>query len=377
MGKLKLLIVDDEPGIRSGIIRILKNYRVDYPFLNEEFRFEILEAETAEIGLELIKSEEPDIVLLDNKLPGMSGIELLEQIRNEAIDVYVMMITSFASLNLAIRATKNGAYNFIPKPFTPIELRTAISEITKHLFLKRVTSQMQDSGKEVRFQFLSILSHELKSPLNAIEGYLHLMDDKQLGTDLNDYSEMIDRSLIRIKGMRTLIMDLLDLTKLNSENKPQNIVSLNLKDIAQTSIDTMEPMAIQNNISIHLDSDLETNIKADAEEMEIVFNNLISNAVKYNKKSGSVLVHLSQTGDHFVISVKDTGIGMEKEDIKKLFHDFTRIRNEQTKGITGTGLGLSILKKMIDQYNGRIKVNSKVGEGTEFIVEIPYRHLDV
>ncbi len=370
MSVLKLLIVDDEPGIRSGITRILRNYRVDYPFLNEDFKFEIFEAETGEIGLEVIKDKKPDIVLLDNKLPGISGIELLEIIRKDHLDVYVMMITSFASLDLAVRATKNGAYNFIPKPFTPNDLKTAINELAKHLFLKRVTKKMQESGKEVRFQFLSILSHELKSPLNAIDGYLKLMKDRQLGDNLEDYSEMIERSMIRIKGMRSLIMDLLDLTKIESGKKVQQIESVDLKEIAQMAINTMEPMAIQQNIKLILDSKLESNIQADIDEIEIIFNNLISNAVKYNKENGTVRISLTQNANEYKISVKDTGIGMKQEDVDKLFHEFTRIRNEKTKHISGSGLGLSILKKMIDKYNGKVEVNSVWGEGTEFIVSL-------
>ena len=370
MSVLKLLIIDDEVGIRSGITRILKNYKVDYPFLNEDFTFHLLEAETAELGLKIIRSERPDIVLLDNKLPGMSGIELLEIIRKEHIDVYVMMITSYASLDLAVRATRNGAYNFMPKPFTPNELKTAINDISKHLFLKRVTQKMQESGKEVRFQFLSVLSHELKSPLNAIDGYLRLMNDKQLGNNLDDYNEMIERSMIRVKGMRNLIIDLLDLTKLESGKKIQKVESLNLKDIAKMSINTMEPMAIQQNITILLESELQTYIQADADDLEIIFNNLISNAVKYNDENGSVSVNLRQQAERFVITVKDTGIGMEQKDVDKLFNEFTRIRNEKTKHISGSGLGLSILKKMVDKYNGTIEVNSKWGEGTEFIVTI-------
>ncbi len=370
MSTLKLLIVDDEPGIRSGITRILRNYRVDYPFLNEDFTFNILEAETAEIGLDLIKSEKPDIVLLDNKLPGMSGIELLEIIRKEHFDVYVMMITSFASLDLAVRATKNGAYNFIPKPFTPNELKTAINDISKHLFLKRVTRKMQETGKEVRFQFLSVLSHELKSPLNAIDGYLKLMKDKQLGNNLDDYSEMIERSMIRVKGMRNLILDLLDLTKLESGKKIQHIESVNLREIAQIAINTMEPMAIQQNIKIFLESNVQTNIQADADELEIIFNNLISNAVKYNCENGSVFINLLQEGNTFIIKVKDTGIGMEASDVEKLFHEFTRIRNDKTKHISGSGLGLSILQKMVNKYNGEITVNSVWNKGTEFVVSL-------
>ena len=138
MELLNLLVVDDEPGIRSGIDRILKNFKVSYPFFDDDFSFNIIEAETGEYAKELLEKGNIDIVLLDNNLPGIQGIEVLEYINNRHFDTVVMMITSYASLELAVRATTNGAYNFVPKPFTPQELKSAIENITKHLFLKRI-----------------------------------------------------------------------------------------------------------------------------------------------------------------------------------------------------------------------------------------------
>ena len=129
-------------------------------------------------------------------------------------------------------------------------------------------------------------------------------------------------------------------------------------------------MAIQQNISYVLISELESNIQADADDIEIIFNNLISNAVKYNKENGTVIISLTQNANEYKISVKDTGIGMEQEDVDKLFHEFTRIRNEKTKHISGSGLGLSILEKMVRKYNGKVEVNSVWGEGSEFVVSI-------
>jgi DNA-binding NtrC family response regulator len=126
MSKLKLLIVDDEPGIRSGVERVLRNFTVGYPFMEEDFSFEILEAETGEKAIEIIDSMPIDIILLDNKLPGIHGIEVLEYIKSKEYDISVMMITSYASLELAVKATNQGAFNFVPKPFTPQELKTSI-----------------------------------------------------------------------------------------------------------------------------------------------------------------------------------------------------------------------------------------------------------
>ncbi len=371
MSTLKLLVVDDEPGIRSGAKRVLQDFSVGYPFMDEDFTFEILEAETGEKAIELIESTPIDIILLDNKLPGIDGIEVLEHIQNKNYDIGVMMITAYASLDLAVKATNYGAYNFAPKPFKPDELKTSVENITKHLYLKRMTRTMQEGGEDNRFQFLSVLSHELKSPINAIEGYLRMIKDKQLGDTIDDYMEMIDRSMERIKGMRSLISDLMDLTRIESGSKKRNLQKLDIADIAKTAIDSFEPMAQQQNIKIHLEGEENIYMNADKNELEIIFNNLVSNAVKYNKENGEVYVSLNKDDDKLTISVTDTGIGMSQDDIDLLFQDFVRLKNAKTQAVPGSGLGLSITKKMVDMYNGTINVDSEPDVGSKFIVNLP------
>lgn len=371
MQTLKILVVDDEPGIRSGIVRILKNYTVGYPFMEEDFDFETLECETGEEALDMLEKEPIDIILLDNKLPGMDGIEVLEHIRKNELKVLVMMITSYASLELAVKATQNGAYNFVPKPFTPQELKSAMENITKHLVLKRMTSEMGQQGKEVRFQFLSLLSHELKSPVNAVEGYLRMMKDKQAGDQVDDYMMMVDRSLERIKGMRSLISDLLDLTRIESGNKTRETKTIDLCEIARKSIQSVEPLADQRKVEIVGEMPGMLEFNGDYNEIEIVFNNLLSNAVKYNKECGKVFVRLLQKDQNIWIVVEDTGIGMKEEDKENLFKEFVRIKNSKTKNISGSGLGLSILKKIVDDYNGEIKVDSVPDKGTAFEIKLP------
>lgn len=373
MATLKVLIVDDEPGIRSGISRILKNFSVDFPFLEEEFTFELQEAGSGEDAIEIINQNLTDIVLLDNKLPGMDGIEVLEYINKKQIDICVMMITSYASLDLAIKATNNGAYNFVPKPFTPQELKAAMEGITKHVYLRRMTRKLNTEGKQIRFQFLSVLSHELKSPINAIEGYLRIMQERQVGNNLDDYEVMLSRSIERIKGMRSLIMDMLDLTKLESGKKARHVQKTDIVEIARMSRDTMSPLAIQKNVNMIIDTNAEKiEMLADSEEIEIIFNNLISNAVKYNKDNGEVNIILRDEENAIKISVSDSGIGISEEDISKLFQEFVRIKNEKTKAISGSGLGLSIMKKIVEEvYHGDIEVKSVPDKGTTFSITIP------
>ncbi len=371
MEKLKLLVVDDEPGIRMGVCRILENYTVSYPFMDEDFGFDVMMAETGEEALEILKNNNLDIVLLDNKLPGIHGIDVLEFINKQNLDVVVVMITSYASLELAVKATKQGAYDFVPKPFTPKELRASVETITKQLFLRRMTQKLNVEGRQVRFQFLSVLSHELKSPLNAVEGYLQLMQERKFGNTINEYQEIIDRCLHRLHGMRSLIMDMLDITRIESGKKSRKLEPVLVCEVAQQCIDAFQPLSIQKDADVYLNCSEKITIEADRQELEIILNNLLSNAIKYNKQGGRVDVNLKRDNNKLIIEVEDTGIGMEEEDTKTLFEDFVRIKSEQTKHITGSGLGLSIVKKILDLYDGTIEVDSTPGEGSSFKAVIP------
>ncbi len=371
MAVLKVLVVDDEPGIRSGVSRILSSFRVNYPFMDEDYTYEVQEAASGEEGIKILDREKPDIVLLDNKLPGIQGIDVLEYIRNKKYDIVVAMITSYASLDVALKAHKFGATDFIPKPFTPQELKSSIENITKQQYLKRITHTMDQEGKKIRYQFLSVLSHELKAPLNAIEGYLRMMQEKQSGDRIEDYATPIERSLQRIQGMRNLIMDLLDLTKVRLERKEEKIEAVHLSNIASNAIVTVRPYAIQMEVSIKLSMKSDVVIMADPTDMEIIFNNLVSNSIKYNKRGGKVEIKIDEDTSNVILVFSDTGIGIKEEDKENLFSEFVRIKNEKTRNISGSGLGLSIVKKVVELYNGSITVDSSPDVGSTFTVRLP------
>jgi len=371
MQKLNVLVVDDEPGICSGVKRILSKFTVSYPFMDEDRGFEVYEADTGEKAIQTLQQNPPDIVLLDNKLPGIQGTEVLDYINQHHRDMVVMIITSYASLELALKATEKGAHDFIPKPFTPQELKSSMEKVTKHLFLKFMTKRMNKEGKEVRFQFLSVLSHELKSPLNAVEGYLKMMQEQQAGNDIGQYEQIIERSLQRVKGMRSLIMDLLDLTRIQSDQQDKKYKQVNITQITQNAMESLNPYAIQKDVEINLHAQKNHIFNADPNDLEIVLNNLISNAVKYNKNEGKVDIYLQENAQELIIKVSDTGIGMSKEETSDLFNEFVRIKNEKTRNITGSGLGLSIVKRVIDLYHGDIQIDSKPDQGSTFTITLP------
>lgn len=368
---MKVLVIDDEPGIRSGVTRILRDFQVTYPFMDEDYTFEMYEAPTGEQGIEMLEKDKPDIILLDNKLPGMQGVEVLEYIHNKNYDIMVAMITSYASLDVAVKATRDGATDFIPKPFTPQELKSSIENITKQLYLRRITRRLTEEGKQIRYQFLSVLSHELKAPLNAVEGYLRMMQGREAGDRISDYTDHIDRSLQRIQGMRNLIMDLLDFTKIRLEKKEGRIRTLDLAEIARGAIVTVQPYAIQMEVTVSLDVRSDAFIEADPADMDIIFNNLVSNSVKYNKPGGRADIIIDSDDKEVVIRFADGGIGISEEDIPDLFTEFVRIKNEKTRNITGSGLGLSIVKKIVQLYFGTITVESTPDVGTVFTVRLP------
>ena len=367
---LKVLVIDDEPGMRMATQRALEGHTVDLPDIDDKVRFTVEAAATGEEGLRLIDESPPDLLLLDYKLPGISGLEVLAEISRRKADLLTVMITAYASLETAITATKRGAYDFLAKPFTPAEMKAAVRKAAKHLIVQRQAKKLEREKRQVRFQFLSVLSHELKAPLAAIQGYLYIMRDKAMGQDINSYEKIIHRSLARIDGMYKMIFDLLDLTRIESGQKKRNLSTVDLYAVAQSSVETAEPAAKKRDIEIHLDASPPLEMRGDSGELEIIFNNLVSNAVKYNRDGGRVSICIRERKDEMELQVSDTGIGMTQEETEKLFKEFVRIKNKKTRNISGSGLGLSILKKLAKLYDGKVSVHSVPDEGSTFTVTL-------
>jgi signal transduction histidine kinase len=170
--------------------------------------------------------------------------------------------------------------------------------------------------------------------------------------------------------MRTLILDLLDLTKIETGKATQKLEKVSIRKIVQMAVDTIRPYSIQKDVDIYVNTREAIEMRADAGEIEIIMNNLISNAVKYNKNGGRVDIFLEKAENMVKISVSDTGIGLKKEDLEKIFDDFVRIKSNATREVTGSGLGLSIVKKIVDMYKGTVDVQSEPNKGTTFAITL-------
>jgi hypothetical protein len=369
MQRLGILVVDDEPGMRLGVARALRDYVVHVKDLDCEVGFDVDQAQSGEVAMEKIQENAPDILLLDYKLPGMDGLDILEKTAHlQGEQMLTVMITAYASLETAITATKRGAYDFLAKPFTPQELKGCIQKTAGRLVVTRQARQLAEERRKVRFQFISVVAHELKAPLAAIEGYLQIMRDKTVGETIDAYEPMVQRSMVRLEGMRKLILDLLDMTRIESGSKKRQFEQVDLVELARQSIETVTPSAQQKDVSIELSGDTAVEMQGDRGELEIILNNLLSNAVKYNRDGGKVDILIEQTDGQALLKVSDTGIGMSQEEADKLFGEFVRIKNEKTRNIMGSGLGLSIVKKLVQMYEGSVEVQSAPDEGTTFTV---------
>jgi two-component system sensor histidine kinase/response regulator len=368
---LRVLVVDDETGMRLAVARVLSSYSVRLGDTGEHtITFSVETAETGEEALELMAKSVPDLLLLDMKLPGMSGLDVLKEVHDRHYHTLTVMITAYATLETAIEATKRGAHDFLPKPFTPDDLRVAVRRAIRHYMVQREARRLADEKRQVRFQFISVLGHELKAPLAAVEGFLQILKDGSAGNDPEVVAKIVDRALIRTEGMRKLIVDLLNLTRIESGQKRRELSPTDLKEVAAAAIETVSAAATVRGITVDLHAPEAPVIVGDRSELEIVFNNLVSNAVKYNRDNGRVDLTIEPADHGWRISVKDTGIGMAPEDCARLFQEFVRIRNDQTRNIAGTGLGLSIVKKIAQMYGGDASVESEPGVGSTFAVTL-------
>ncbi len=364
---LKVAMVDDEEPLCLAVARILNKYKVRVDDVGVDVAYTCTHFGSGEQFFEEIgKGTEFDLLLVDLKLPGMSGLDILELLREQGRGILAIMITAYATFETAVQATKLGAYDFLPKPFSPEELRYAVRKATDQLIISREARRLAEEKRQVRFNFISVLSHELKAPINAIEGYLKILQADEPAERL----PMIERSLVRLDGMRKLIFDLLDLTRIESGQKQRQLAQVDVRAAAKTAIETFTPEAAARDIGITLRAPEPVEMVADLGELEIILNNLVSNAVKYNKDGGSVTVALERKGGGVKIQVADTGIGMTPEESAKLFTEFMRIKNEETYRILGSGLGLSTVRKLAQLYGGDAVVKSEKGTGSLFTVTL-------
>lgn len=356
-----VLIIDDEAAMRDSCSMILTK---------DGFRAET--AEDGQSGLEKVRELKPALTLIDLKMPGLSGFNVLEKIRDVDPQSIPIVITGYATVESAVEAMKKGAYDFLPKPFTPDELRIIIGRALERRKLAREAETLRREKKIMEENFITMVSHQLRSPLVAIQQYFEVILAGMAGRVDDSQKGMIVRARERLDGLLRLINDWLDMARITRGQIIDRLVPLSLETILDSQVEFMKPLAQEHKVRLELKPPEKTAlVLGDKQSLEQVFSNLITNAIKYNRPEGSVTISVREEGDSLVADVTDTGIGIAREHLPIIFDQFYRVSRREDQKVKGTGLGLAIAKKIIEAHNGSIQVVSDPGRGSTFSVRLP------
>jgi signal transduction histidine kinase len=321
-------------------------------------------------GLELVHEFQPDLVFVDLKMPGISGFEVLEKVHEIDATIVTVVITGFATVSSAVDAMKKGAYDFLPKPFTPDEFRMIARRGIERRRLVLETIALRREKELLREQFASIVSHELKAPLGAVQQNLFALDFELEKTLTDAQKEKMERIKIRIDELLKLINSWLRVISVDINKLKENFTQISITEPISSALESVAPLAIRKNIEIiSAISDQSHPIVGDSLSLSEVFVNIIGNSIKYSPDGTKVILKADVQGDYLVVSIKDDGIGIAQEDLPHIFDGFYRGKSGQA--MTGHGIGLAVARQIVDAHNGSISVKSELGKGTTFIVSLP------
>ncbi len=226
---------------------------------------------------------------------------------------------------------------------------------------------------QLKSDFVSMVAHEIRSPLNSVGMQLQVILDELAGDVTEKQREILNRASKKIKTLGNLSTELLDLAKIESGLISQEKETFDIKKFLQEQVAFFKEAAQAKDIHLELDELPEIPpLFANKSNMEEVFSNLISNSINYTPKGGKITIFAAKNKGYLHIMVSDTGLGIPKEDLERIFDRFYRVKNDKTRYITGTGLGLPIVKSIIEAHNGKIKVESELDKGSAFNIYLPY-----
>ena len=223
---------------------------------------------------------------------------------------------------------------------------------------------------EVRSEFLINVTHELKTPIASISGYIETLLSGALEDEKVNRS-FLKRSLKNTRRLEALVTDLVDISRIETGELTMNISQINILPIIEELVRDANLRNDNENIDIKINNTISDQVfvEADPDRIHQVFNNLISNAIRYTDK-GHIVMNIESKGDRVHFSVRDTGVGINKDSIQRIFERFYRTQNARSRIKSGTGLGLSIVKHIIEAHGANIEVESEIDKGTTFSFEL-------
>ena len=380
----QIFIVDDDTALLQALPQTiylrLKGIKVDT-------------CDAALAALERIQQMDYDAIVSDIKMPGMDGLELLTKICELRPDTPVILITGHGEHDLAIRALRGGAYDYIQKPIDRDTFVAALQRATQTCQLRRrvseqhialgqharaLESMVQKRTRELveanatKDKFLSIVSHEMKTPLNNLHRMTQVLQhqlDQHASTDtvkqgLLDMEKSLERTQV-------LVQDLLDTSLIETNMFVLHRTRCNLVDLCRRLLNEYTAGTGPELTSEFTDQPIEAEV--DEARFSQVLLNLLSNARKYSAKSAPITISLQQSGYETMIAVRDMGIGISPEFLPHIFAQFYRIPGVEPQNgeRAGLGLGLYISRKIVERHGGRLEVQSIPGTGSTFTIVLP------
>lgn len=355
----RILAVDD---VKDNLILVKT--------LLESEGYEIDLVSDGKTALEKVIHFPPDLILLDVMMPGMDGYEVTQKIRNNPDIKYIpiLLITAFNESSV-VQGLDAGADDFICKPFDTDEL---LARVRSLLRLKHSIDE-QHRMTQQREDFVSRLTHDLRTPLVAIDRMLALFQQGVFGETPPEMKEPIKVMIRSNQNLMQMVNTLLEVYRFEAGKKTLNLEKCDLPEIAQEVISEITPLAIEKNLVVKLNidelKDQENDssiVLGDRLELRRVFNNLIGNAIKFTD-TGSIEIRIFTEPGAIVIDVTDTGYGISPEDQAAIFERFRQGKNKRS----GSGLGLHLSQRIIEAHGGKIELFSELGKGSTFTIRLP------
>jgi len=372
MKKIDVIIIDDEKNVLNSLRRL---------FRDETFGifFTVDHREAARI----LEQNTVKVVMSDQKMPKITGVEFLRTVKENHPRVINILFTGYADLKIATEAINKGeVYRFINKPWDDTDLKIVVKQALNKYDLEEENRELAENIKkqneklkklyEAQKSFTLMVSHELRTPLATMLTAVDFVS-KTGGIKARE-KNLLGKVSNSIKRLNRLIDDVLELSKLEFEKVNLKIGAYQINEIIEEVVLTQKPIA--EKYGLYLKTELDdtfSKVKFDPDRVIQVLNNLINNAIKFTSRGGiTVKSHFDGAGKNIIVSVIDTGMGIDKEDIPELFKKFKQLANASAKRTKGTGLGLAICKEIIDQHGGKIWAVSGAGKGSSFNFSLPY-----
>ena len=346
--------------------------------------FTVVEAGTGGDALRLADERDPDLVLLDVRLPDISGIEVCRRLRTERgtqrIPIIQISATHLTAQDEA-QALDAGADIYLFEPVGPQELQSAVRTLLKlHAaereregLVKKAQDGQRAAEQAVRMQdeFLAMLSHELRTPMSAMLGWLHLMKTGKLSAE--QQANAIDTIERNARVQTQLVNDLLDVSRIVTGKMQMQTEVMQLGRALENAVGSARLAGSARGIEFvpHLARD-PCNVIGNQERVQQIFGNLLSNAIKFSPKGGRVEVRLQREGDSARVTVTDPGEGIDPEMLPHIFDRFRQADSSTTRRHGGLGLGLAIVRSLVELHKGSVSASSRGrGQGATFTVTLP------